>query len=402
MQNVNRMKIVWEDLLLLAPAIYLFVLPLPHTTAVRSVAFGLSALLLLATWRGTPVPPVPLKPAFAGWLALSLVTLIWALHPEYSIGEIKSEILQGFLTFLIFFRATRSDRELNFWFFVLIASVLVTGIFELVDSLRGLDPYSVGMHGGALYYSGYLNTIFPVLAAVAILRNAWQRMFLICLMVFLLQTAISSTSRAVWLGFILEFTIFGGLYLKNMGVGLLTRRTVVLAGILSLVLFSAAFLYVAKEKRHLTGGPVEIIAQIAKADLRPKLWADSVTFIKERPLTGAGFGRMVLSVELVEQQNDPNHTHAHNLILNSALQLGLLGPMLLAYFFYSITRELWQLMKSTDRELRILGIAGLSMVGGIFGQSMVEDVFVRHLAWLFWALLGMTLGYAIHKRREVV
>jgi len=105
----------------------------------------------------------------------------------------------------------------------------------------------------------------------------------------------------------------------------------------------------------------------------------------------------VLGQELVEQQKDPNHTHAHNILLNYALQLGVLGPLVLAFLFYSIARELWKLLRSSDDYVQVLGIAGLSIIGGFFGQSMVEDIFVRHLAWLFWALLGMILGYAANR-----
>jgi len=395
------MKISRESLFLLAPATYLFVLPLAHTAAVRSVAFGLSVLLLLWTWRTRVTPPLPLKAPFAVGLALALLTLIWAVYPEYSIGEIRTEIVYGFLTFTVFFKATRSERDLNFWFVTLAASALLVGTFALVHSLQGLNPYLVGMHGGTLYYAGYLNTIFPMLAVIAILHPGWKRVLLICLMLFLLLTAIGSTSRAVWVGFLLELAIFGGLYLKLMDVRPVVRRVALAASIGVFVLFSATFLYVAKEKLSLSGGPLEVITQITKSDQRPKLWADSVTFIRERPLTGAGFGRMVLGKELATQQQDSNHTHAHNIVLNSALQLGLLGPLVLAFFFYSIVRELWKLLKSSDNELRILGAAGMSLLGGMFAQSMVEDILVRHLAWLFWSLLGMTLGYAGARKRTV-
>jgi O-antigen ligase len=392
----HALKIEPSSLFILAPVIYLFVLPLAHTAGLRSVAFAVSVLLLVFTWRATPTPSIPLKAAFVAWLTLALVTLIWAVRPEYSIGEIKAEILQGFLTFIIFFKATRSERELNIWFVTITASAMLVGAFALAHWLRGLDPYLVGMHGGTLYYAGYLNMIFPMLAAMAIIRPGWRRVFLLCLMLFLLQTAIASTSRAVWVAFLLELGIFGVLYLRYMKPGVFVRRLALAASVVAFIMFSSAFIYVAKQKLQLLGGPAEIVSQATKADRRPQLWVDSITFIKERPLTGAGFGRMVIWKELVTQQNDPNHTHAHNIILNYALQLGLLGPIVLVFLFYSVLRQFWKLIKSSSYELQTLGIAGISVLGGIFAQSMVEDIFVRHLAWLFWALAGMTIGYAMN------
>src|SRR3954469_11632319 len=176
MQRIFKaVKIEPRALQLLAPAIYLFVLPLAHTTGLRSTAFGISVLLLALTWWSSPMPTIPLKASFAAWLTLALVTLIWAIDPEYSLGEIRTEIVYGFFTFLVFFKATRSERDLNLWFLTLIASALVVGTFALIHTLRGLNPYLVGMHGGTLYYAGYLNTIFPILAAIAILRPGWRR-----------------------------------------------------------------------------------------------------------------------------------------------------------------------------------------------------------------------------------
>ena len=203
----------------------------------------------------------------------------------------------------------------------------------------------------------------------------------------------------MWVCLLLELVIFGGLYLTCMDIKPLIRRWALAATIGFFSLFSMALVYVAKEKLNLSGGPVEVIVQTAKSDLRPRLWADSIDFIRERPFTGAGFGRMVLGNELVEQQKNRNHSHAHNMVLNYALQLGLLGPIVLLFLFFSVVREFWKLVKSRDRELKILGIAGLAMVGGVLGQGMIEDIFVRHLGWMFWALVGMLLGLSANKVR---
>jgi len=314
-------------------------------------------------------------------------------------GEIKAEIIYGFLSFLIFFRATRNTRELNLWVWTLAASALVVGTFCLIAFLHGSDPYYVGMHGGLLYYAGYINTILPIFFAMAILCAGLARIALLCLIAFLLLTAYVTTSRAVWVCLLLELVIFGGLYLTCMDIKPLIRRWALTATIGFFSLFSMALVYVAKEKLNLSGGPVEVIVQTAKSDLRPRLWADSIDFIRERPFTGAGFGRMVLGNELVEQQKNRNHSHAHNMVLNYALQLGLLGPIVLLFLFFSVVREFWKLVKSRDRELKILGIAGLAMVGGVLGQGMIEDIFVRHLGWMFWALVGMLLGLSANKVR---
>ena len=109
---------------------------------------------------------------------------------------------------------------------------------------------------------------------------------------------------------------------------------------------------------------------------------------------------MVLSKEMQEQQQDIHHTHAHNILLNYAIQLGLLGPVVLIFIFCSVAKEFWKLLGSPVKKLRTLGIAGIAVVTGIFAEGLIEDMFIRHIAWLFWALVGMILGYAMNKRAE--
>jgi O-antigen ligase len=399
-----------RGLLLLVPAaIYLFVLPIAHTTGLRNVAFALSVLLLAAllvmAWRrGTPPPPLPLKWVFGVWLVLALLSLSEAIRPDYSIREIKGEIVYGFLTFALFFRMTRGERDLHTWFGVLLASAVVVSVLGFIHFAQGLNPYLVGRYGGTLHFAAWLNTVFPVFIAMAIIATGWRRALVLGVTAMLLAVAYGSTSRAVWIALVAEIMVFGGLYLACMNVRPEIRRMVLVAGLILAVIFSGALLYITKEKLHsvhgrTASGPVDIVKQAIEADRRPKLWVDTLAFIEQRPLTGAGFGRMVLGPEIVAQQRDPNHSHAHNVFLNYALQLGLLGPVFIAWLFIAVGREGWKASKAAERRLRLLGIAVVTIVAGTFVQCMIEDVFVEHMALAFWAMTGMILGYAQNRDR---
>jgi O-antigen ligase len=389
------MKIERESLILFAPAAYLFILPLAHTTALRSIAFGVSILCLLWYLRSHTTPPMPLKIPFAVWFAIAVLSLIVAVYPEYSIGEIKSEIVYGILTFAIFFSLTRGHRELNLWINVLAASSLVVGTFALVQFGRGISPYEVGTYGGAVHYSTYLALVIPIFLASSLLWPGRRRVAMLGLVFFLLITAYGSKNRGFWIALIVELGIFGYIYLRSLNLNV-ARRKLILAIIASaLIVIAVAFVTVAGERLGTEGRANEVISDTIKNDLRPKLWKDSVRWIVERPWTGAGFGRGVLSKEIQQQQGIINHAHAHNIVLNYAIQLGVLGPIVLALLVFSVVRELLKVTKSVDREIATFGIAGLAIVGGIFGvQGMIEDTFVRHLGWLFWAVIGMILGYS--------
>src|SRR5258706_10442270 len=405
------MKIERESLLLLAPAIYLFVLPLAHTTALRSIAFVVSVLLLLWTWRAYATPLIPLKAAFSAWLAIALLSLIWAVYPEYSIGEIKSEILFGFLTFALFFSLTRGRRELTFWIAVLAVSSLVVGTFALVQFVRGISVYEVGRYGGAVHYSAYLVTVIPIFIAASLLWPGRRRIAIVGLVFFLLLTAYGSKSRAFWLSLIVEIVIFGYMYLRHLNLDTARRKMIVAIMALSLTVITIAFLSVSADRLvtdwgaslGADGSKSEVLSGVVKNDLRPKLWKDSIARIAENPWTGAGFGRGVLSKEIQRQQGHINHAHAHNIVLNYAIQLGVLGPIVLGLLVFSVVRELLKITRLADQDIRTLGIAGLAIVGGVLVvQGMVEDVFVRHLGWLFWAVMGIILGYSSNAARPAL
>jgi O-antigen ligase len=132
-----------------------------------------------------------------------------------------------------------------------------------------------------------------------------------------------------------------------------------------------------------TNGPAsEVLSGTIKNDLRPKLWKDSIARIAEHPWTGAGFGRGVLSKEIQQQQGNVNHTHAHNILLNYAIQLGVLGPIVLGLLVFSVVRELLKITRLVDQDLQTFGIAGLAIVGGVFG------------------VMGMILGYSSNAARH--
>jgi O-antigen ligase len=399
MQNLPKIRVgAREPLLLAAPVIYLFVLPLAHLTAIRSISFGVSVLTLMWSWRWYDTPRVPLKAAFAVWFGTAALTLFWAVYPEFSIDEIRVEILYGFFAFLIFFQTTRSFRQLQIWLFVLLASALVTAVAALYHFLSGLPPYDTGvLYGGALSYVGYINIVLPMLAAMAILCSGYRRAGLLCLIVFLLLLAFGTTNRGVWFYLLVELAVFGGFYLQRTNLHSKAKRQVVLYITLAIIISTCLLLLSSKQRLNLSGGPAEIILGTAKADLRPLLWKDSFTWIAQRPFGGAGFGTMVLSKEMQEQQKNVNHGHAHNIFLNYALQLGIIGPFVILFLFFSVAREFWKLIYSSDKELQILGIAGITMVSGILAAGLIEVLFGRHLGWLFWALVGMTLGYAKNK-----
>ncbi len=84
-------RFVAENLPYLVPGLFLFILPFPGTVAFRLVSLGMAAITAAWMWRRTQPPGIPLKLPSALWVAVSVLSLVWALDPQYSMGEIQQD-----------------------------------------------------------------------------------------------------------------------------------------------------------------------------------------------------------------------------------------------------------------------------------------------------------------------
>jgi O-antigen ligase len=134
-------------------------------------------------------------------------------------------------------------------------------------------------------------------------------------------------------------------------------------------------------------------------DDRPVFWPKVIGRIMEHPLTGAGFGRGVMNKaypDLIPRENR-QLWHAHNVVLDYGLAMGIPGMLVLLMVFGALLREYVRLWQSEDQGLKMIGACGMVLVLGVFARNMVNDMFVRDAALLFWALNGMLLGFGRRK-----
>jgi O-antigen ligase len=131
------------------------------------------------------------------------------------------------------------------------------------------------------------------------------------------------------------------------------------------------------------------------SDHRLLLWPEIIEQIRERPLTGYGFGRGLLRDPLQEDFRalDPNLWHAHNIVLEALLQLGIPGLALLALLLGLLVRAGWRYARSADERTMACGIALIAVVAGMLVRNMTDTLFVRQNALLFWGIAGLLLGY---------
>jgi O-antigen ligase len=81
------------------------------------------------------------------------------------------------------------------------------------------------------------------------------------------------------------------------------------------------------------------------------------------------------------------------MFLDYGIQMGVPGILAFAFLFACVIREFLRLYRSSNLNVALIGVAGMAIVAAVILKSATDDQFIRHNALLFWALVGMGLGY---------
>lgn len=389
------------NLVNVAPALYLFILPFAHTTAIRSTAFGLTLLCAIIVWVRWRAPTVPLKIPLLLWALVALATLPWATDRSFSIAEIKSEIAYGIAIYLAFFALTRTGADIRTFLLAMGAGLFALCLHAWWTFARTYSIEGDNLHGGVLYFVTYIVTVIPVLvgAAIAARDATWVRIAAVALIIAALLTGALGLNRSFLPIVGLSMVLFAMLHLGRGGAAssLQQRRTWLVLAIAAPILVGG-FLVTAKFRTVEPVSPAQAVERIWHSDPRFNIWRYSLARIAEHPLTGTGFGRMAQAQKFQAGTGDVQGVHPHNIVLSYGVQAGIPGMLVIVLLFGAIVWQLWRHYRFDDEPIRIVATTGLCVIAAVLLKNMVDDLFVRHNAWLCWALLGMALGYAERRR----
>jgi O-antigen ligase len=378
-------------------ALFLSSVLFSHTVALRLLLLiiGLAfSLWAIAKGRHTIriVPPLWLPfVLWGGWAALSIT---WSMEPERSIKEWHNEVVYAALAFWMCFVAAQAPRAARIVLPVLAVAAVGVCAVALYHFRQGVDPYIVGLHGGAGDHSSALLTLMPcaVMTAWYARQAGWPRLVQAsCLLLAALFaiSAYTTLNRTVWLGFALQFILMGALLFRLSGVALTGRTKIMaIAAALAVLAGSALLTLGVQAEREETGA-----ARPLSQDPRFALWPEIVERIEARPLTGYGFGRGALRRSLTTELGENNLWHSHNLLLDSVIQTGFPGLLLLLVLLGSTVRQGWRLVKDHSDAAAACGIAMIAVVAGMLMRNMTDVLWVRQSALLYWGMIGVLLAW---------
>lgn len=383
----------FEIALLVVGVVFLFVLPAPHTATLRQACLFLAVTISIVLIRRNGMPTLPLKIPFAVWLAVAGLSLVYAVNPKYSLGEIKTELLYSLLVFFVFFTQTRSAREWNMWVGAIAASLLalsLTNIWLWYSTANAISARY--FYNGVGAYTTYLITVLPfvIFFLFKIPVRGVRRALLRSSPLLLLVPAYVTMNRTVWV--VVAVLMLTLVSLLIFGSRSRTPKRAVVTALALFFLASMYFFYTSLERR--VTQPEALIDSTLASDPRPALWRFVVSEIAARPVQGIGFGQYSFAYAYPQwREKNSLLTHTHNVFLDAGIQMGVPGISAMLFMFGAVLLEYWRLYRSNHGLAQWLGACGIAMVAAVLVRNMTDDFFRRDLALLFWALVGASLGY---------
>ena len=387
-----------KRLLELAPfALFIIVLPFPRTVALRMLLLAVCFGIALWQWWRTPDArvPIPCKPALLVWGSVCIASLAYTGDLAYTLGELKNEIAYAMMAFFGF-SVIAADRAAAIWLFRAVAAGLsFIGLWAaLAWAGNGYAWNEGGAFGGIGVFSTYLVTVVPVLIWLIHadpLSN--MRRGATVLLLFAVFLAVISMQRATWPTLAAQALIILTHVVRQRFPGVGWRGMAV--AIIGVSLIAGAGTQYIQQARF--GSMVEQTA--LTDDVRLSFWPKAVTKIAEHPLVGTGFGRSMMRKtypELVPKEV-PDLWHAHNVVLNYGLQLGVPGIIAFLGLFAAFGHVFFKAIARGDGWT---GITGLAIIVGVLLRNQFNDFFTRDMSLLFWVLIGTLARLAVAARYE--
>lgn len=280
--------------------------------------------------------------------------------------------------------------------------VLVFGYIQVFAWLTGVVQSGIGIvaierpgstFGNPNLLGSFLVMLMPfVLTRLVTARILYQRLVLAVYFLLVVILLLFSFSRGAWIAAGASIVIYGLMRLaaqESLRVRLIeiwsTRRPllvygVVLIGLMAFLIFLTIF-----------GGSFG--DPIRGADSRTEIYASAIQLFGEKPLAGQGLFTFARGMVRLPDVHPAPHTHAHNIVLHIAAELGLIGLGALAMTVVVVVLDWWRNWKIVGNPDRVFYAGAIAAFIG-FAVHLLFDVAAMVPIVMLTGLLTLALGLA--------
>jgi O-antigen ligase len=369
--------------------VFIFVIPFHFNTSVQEISFytALALVLFLVAIRKAPFSlKSPLTNPLALFVAWAFVGLFFALNKENSIIDFYGHLIKYIILFylIINFFGAKERFLLLVWSLIISTALFAAGLMIYFYGMLG-NPFSVRLLSVDIPVN-ILSVImvFPIILAA----NQMFRTRALNIQVVLLLS-LSVITMAIFLT-ASRFSV--AVTLMSLVILLInhTRKAALL-----ILLIAAMIMFFPVKSRLLTSNLLDNI----KKDPRIFLFYPFMEMIKDRPVTGIGFGLDTYAdKKIVAKYNarlDETHrlqepwissfNYPHNIYIDIAARLGIVGLLIFFYFVFNYFHMGWRIMRrSRDDFLRSWSL------------GLMTSFFALLVIGMFESFLGFSISIVLY------
>ncbi len=383
------------------PVVFLLSLPFAHTVALRLTSLFLFMLIAIKYFFSEKRKKPYCIETLAIWLLLALFSLYNSVDFYYSLGEIKTEVIYGLVCFLSFYFFTKTEDVLRIFVYTVFISVLAASVWAIFSHINQGGWVRDATFGGVGGLSTVIITTLPTILFAGFVLVKQHAEIPYRMIIAILFTSLMAS--IIWAGYWTKNIMFWPALTVQLTILLLLlpipRKKVILIVTIPILVLSLIYgMYlVGSQKGRMADFSVTSIARMLSKDPRTPVWRNVIEKISESPLQGKGFGRATLGKAYPNISNNPVFWHSHNIFLDAGIQMGIPGILALISIFVCLGWFFYRLRRFGDNELQIISAVGIAIIVGVVMKNLSDSFFNRHWALLFWAQMGMLMGYASTK-----
>ncbi|MCD4652921.1 O-antigen ligase family protein [bacterium] len=377
--------------------LYLLVMTIPHTAALRSTLMVFCVLGLVAKGvltRKFPIQTTPLDIPILIYASIIVFKSVVSIDPHYSLSALRKEFFYQLLFFYITVTAMTSPRytrRILFMLMIIVTLVAGVGLFGYVSGEMIKEGRATSFFNSFGLAAFFTSMVMPITLSRFLCTKGWHRTIALSVLALCLGFMLVTMSRGAWISSLMAVMILAALKDRRMLV-------LLLIGVISAPWFLPPDII----ERATSITKIFSLEENDSFGDRIWMWRSAVQMIKDRPILGAGYGNRVFQRMypdyIFPQSSGMIFENAHNLYLQILVETGFAG---LLSFFIILGFLFWLIFKQFRKkplpmiESQLLGIAGSFAVFLIF--SFTTFRYENEVGILFWILAGCVVS--LHRSR---
>ena len=400
LKNINQEQFMKQLKQIVRVFIGIFILlkTFHYATSIEEICFYFSLLiaLIVSIFKKTDsFFESPLTFPFIFFVSWAIIDLFFALNKENSLRDIYGHLLKYLAFYYLLINFFNSRKHLVYLSWIVVISTSAYAIFFLIyfyivlgNNLSTL--FRIHVYLDYLYVFAFLLSIQLFSGETKILNKI---LLLICLPTTTIATILTQTRTA--------------LPAISIALIILLWKKKILLGFL-MILFLLPFVLAPYFASRLN-----LRAIWEHKNIRIGVSYLFMEMVKDHPITGIGFGMQTYDdPKLLAIYNkkvpsafrqEPPIASPHNLFMDIAVRLGLVGLGLWIYILITFGRMVWRLIRrGKDDFIRKWSLCLFAGITAFFIQSIAFDATFGIQAIVFYTLLAMiTILWRLDKRPEI-